>query len=104
MEKGEQVIVGVNKFQIEEERLELTQLRVDPAVEAQQRVHLAKVRAERDSARASAVLVRLEAAAKTPDAPLMPLFIEAVEADCTLGEICGVLRRVWGEYQPKVVL
>ncbi|MBP8864754.1 MAG: methylmalonyl-CoA mutase family protein [Anaerolineae bacterium] len=104
VEKGEQVIVGVNKFQIEEERLELTQLRVDPAVEAQQRVHLAKVRAERDSARASAVLVRLEAAAKTPDAPLMPLFIEAVEADCTLGEICGVLRRVWGEYQPKVVL
>ncbi|HQJ12143.1 MAG TPA: methylmalonyl-CoA mutase family protein [Anaerolineae bacterium] len=104
VEKGEQVIVGVNKFQIEEERLELTQLRVDPAVEAQQRVHLAKVRAERDSARTSAVLARLEAAAKTPDAPLMPLFIEAVEADCTLGEICGVLRRVWGEYQPKVVL
>ncbi|OQA95122.1 MAG: Methylmalonyl-CoA mutase [Chloroflexi bacterium ADurb.Bin222] len=104
VEKGEQVIVGVNKFQIEEERLELTQLRVDPAVEAQQRVHLAKVRAERDSVRTSAVLARLEAAAKTPDAPLMPLFIEAVEADCTLGEICGVLRRVWGEYQPKVVL
>ena len=104
VEKGEQVIVGVNKFQIEEERLELTQLRVDPAVEAQQRVHLAKVRAERDSVRTSAVLARLEAAAKTPDASLMPLFIEAVEADCTLGEICGVLRRVWGEYQPKVVL
>ncbi len=104
VERGEQVIVGVNKFQIEEERLELAQLRVDPAVEAQQRMHLAKVRAERDRDRASAMLARIEAAAKTPDAPLMPLFIEAVAADCTLGEICGVLRRVWGEYQPKVML
>jgi len=101
VERGEQVIVGVNKFQIEEERLELAQLRVDPAVEAQQRMHLAKVRAERDRDRASAMLARIEAAAKTPDAPLMPLFIEAVAADCTLGEICGVLRRVWGNISPK---
>ena len=104
VEKGEQVIVGVNKFQIEEERVGLAQLRVDPAIEAQQRAHLAEVRAARDSAHASAMLDRIEAAAKTPDAPLMPLFIEAVSVGCTLGEVCGVLRRVWGEYQPKVML
>ncbi len=104
VEKGEQVIVGVNKFQIEEERVGLAQLRVDPAIEAQQRAHLAEVRAVRDSARASAMLDRIEAAAKTPDAPLMPLFIAAVSVGCTLGEVCGVLRRVWGEYQPKVML
>ena len=104
VEKGEQVIVGVNKFQIEEERVGLAQLRVDPAIEAQQRAHLAEVRAARDSAHASAMLDHIEAAAKTPDAPLMPLFIEAVSADCTLGEVCGVLRRVLGEYQPKVML
>ena len=34
----------------------------------------------------------------------MPLFIEAVESDCTLGDICGVLRREWGEYQPQVTI
>ena len=82
----------------------MAQLRVDPAIEAQQRAHLAEVRAARDSAHASAMLDHIEAAAKTPDAPLMPLFIEAVSADCTLGEVCGVLRRVLGEYQPKVML
>jgi len=104
VEKGEQVIVGVNKFQIEEERVKLAQLRVDPAIETQQRAHLAKVRAARDNARASNALNRIEIASKTVDATLMPLFIEAVEANCTLGEICGVLRQVWGEYQPKVML
>ncbi len=104
VEKGAQVIVGVNKFQIEEERVQLAQLRVDPVIEVQQRAHLAQVRAARDHSRASAILESIHAASKTPDATLMPLFIQAVEADCTLGEICGVLRSVWGEYQPKVML
>ncbi len=39
-----------------------------------------------------------------PDEPLMPLFIHAVESDCTLGEICGALRRVWGEYRAPTSL
>ncbi len=50
------------------------------------------------------MLARIEEAARAPDEPMMPLFIAAVEAECTLGEICGVLREVWGEYQPKVIL
>jgi len=104
IERGEQVIVGVNKFQIEEGQVKLSQLKVNPAIEENQRQHLAEIRARRDNKRASALLARIEEAAREPEAPLMPLFIAAVTADCTLGEICGALRGVWGEYQPKVML
>ncbi len=104
IERGEQIIVGVNEFTVEEETIPLKRLKVDPAIEEQQRAHLAQIRRERDNERTSAVLSRIEAAARKPDEPLMPLFIEAVEASATLGEICGVLRRVWGEYQPKVIV
>ncbi len=104
VEAGDQVIVGVNKFQEAEQDVTLEQLKVDPEIEEQQRQQLAALRARRDNERVSAMLSRIEAAAKSDDTPMMPLFIEAVEADCTLGEICGVLRRVWGEYQPKVMV
>ncbi len=104
VERGERVIVGVNKFAEEVEAAELERLEVDPAIEEAQRAHLTALREGRDNARVSAMLDRVRDAAQTARAPLMPLFIEAVKADCTLGEICGVLRDVWGEYQPKVML
>jgi len=75
---------------------------VDPAIEERQRARLAALRARRDGERASAALARIEKAARAPDEPLMALFVTAVEADCTLGEICTVLRQVWGEYRPRV--
>ena len=102
VERGERIVVGVNAYQIEEAAADLKRLVVDPAVEERQRKRLAELRARRDGERASALLARIEAAARAPDEPLMPLFIAAVEADCTLGEICSVLRRVWGEYRPRV--
>ncbi len=104
IERGEQIIVGVNKFQVEEEEIALEQLKVDPAVEEAQRRRLAELRRRRDNRRVAEMLARIEEAARAPDEPMMPLFIAAVEAECTLGEICGVLREVWGEYQPKVIL
>ena len=104
VERGEQVIVGVNKFQIAAQEVKLAQLKVDPAIEAQQRQRLAELRDNRDGTAAAEMLSRIETAARTPDAPMMPLFIAAVKAHCTLGEICGVLRQVWGEYQPQVIL
>ncbi len=104
VERGERIVVGVNAYQIEEETRRLKRLVVDPAVEARQRERLSALRARRDAERASAMLSRIEAAARAADEPLMPLFIAAVEADCTLGEICGVLRRVWGEYRPPTSL
>jgi methylmalonyl-CoA mutase N-terminal domain/subunit len=104
VEKGERIVVGVNAYQIEEEAPRLKRLVVDPAVEARQRERLAALRARRDPERVSAMLARVEAAARAPAEPLMPLFIAAVEADCTLGEICGILRRVWGEYRPPLTI
>ena len=102
IETGDRIVVGVNEYRVDEERGGLERLVVDPAVEERQRAHLAALRARRDGARASAALARIEAAARAPNEPLMPLFVTAVEAGCTLGEICGVLRRVWGEYRPQV--
>ena len=98
VEHGEQIIVGVNDFQVEEQ-IELEQLKVDPAIETAQHQRLAKIRQRRDSARVLALLTRLEQSAHG-DENLIPLFIECVENDITLGEICGVLRKAWGEYQP----
>ena len=104
VERGERIVVGVNAYQIEEEEADLERLVVDPAVEARQRERLAALRARRDGERVSAALARIESAARREDEPLMPLFIHAVESDCTLGEICGVLREVWGEYRPRATV
>jgi len=101
VDSEDRIVVGVNAYQVEEEKMALDRLVVDPAIEEQQRARLAALRARRDGERASAALGRIEAAARAPHEPLMPLFIDAVEADCTLGEICGVLRQVWGEYRPQ---
>ncbi|MFL7893797.1 MAG: methylmalonyl-CoA mutase [Anaerolineales bacterium] len=97
-EEQEQVIVGVNAFQIEEQ-LALERLQVDPSIEAEQCERLKMLRAKRDQIQVSNLLSRLEEAAKGNE-NLVPLFIQCVEMDITLGELCGVLRKVWGEYQP----
>lgn len=100
VESKEQIVVGVNAFQVED-KIELEQLRVNPAIEQQQRAKLAELRASRDGVKVNELLVQLESAAKGSD-NLIPLFVTCVENDMTLGEICGVLRKVWGEYQPPV--
>ena len=97
IENNETTIVGVNAFQVEE-KLEMEALKVDPAIESNQRARLAELRTSRDNARVGELLGQLETAAQGSE-NLMPLFITCVENDITLGEICNVLRRVWGEYQ-----
>lgn len=104
IEDKSQVIVGLNEFVEGEAELEIAQLRVDPAVEALQRRGLEDLRRRRDAARVGEMLGQISDAAHAPGTPMMACLIAAVEADCTLGEICGVLRDVWGEYQPKVTL
>ncbi|MEB2333000.1 MAG: methylmalonyl-CoA mutase family protein [Anaerolineaceae bacterium] len=96
IERGEQVVVGVNQFTVEEE-VTLERLRVDPAIELGQRERLKKLRETRDRRLAEELLGKLQGAASGTE-NLMPLFIEAVENDITLGEICNTLRGVWGEY------
>jgi methylmalonyl-CoA mutase N-terminal domain/subunit len=98
VEEGEEIVVGVNDFQVEE-TIELESLKDDPKVEENQRRRLAALRKNRDNEKVNALLSHLETAAKG-EVPLMPLFIECAENKVTLGEICGVLREVWGEYRP----
>jgi methylmalonyl-CoA mutase, N-terminal domain len=98
IENGEEIVVGVNDFQVEEE-IELESLNVDPQVEENQHRQLASLRERRDHQKVHALLSELEDAARG-DAPLMPLFIKCAEHKVTLGEICGLLREVWGQYQP----
>jgi methylmalonyl-CoA mutase N-terminal domain/subunit len=102
IESEEQVLVGVNAFQMKE-NMDLESLQVDPTLEANQRKSLRALRHNRDAGKVSELLTRLEATARSRD-NIMPLLIESVENDLTLGEICGVLRSVWGEYQPPAWL
>ncbi len=102
VERGEEIVVGVNAFQVEE-TLELEPLKVDPVIEESQRRRLQALRQQRDNARVSELFFHLEQAARGSD-NLLPLFIACVENGATLGEICDVLRSVWGEYQPPAWL
>jgi methylmalonyl-CoA mutase N-terminal domain/subunit len=96
IERGEQVIVGVNQFKVEE-GLTLERLKVDPAIEAGQKAELKALRATRDEGRTTELLDKLKSIA-SGTGNLMPLFVECVENNITLGEICNTLRVVWGEY------
>ncbi len=98
IEKEERVVVGVNKFQIEEKPPK-DLLRVDPGVRISQMEGLEKLKSERDNSKVKGVLGDLKKAAQGKD-NLMPVILEAVKAYATLGEICDELRDVFGEYQP----
>ncbi len=97
IESGERIIVGVNQFQVEEEaKPEL--LRVDPAVEDMQVNSVRSLKEKRDNAQVQEKLAQLKEAAQG-DANLMDYILAAVKEYATLGEICGVLRGVFGEYR-----
>jgi methylmalonyl-CoA mutase N-terminal domain/subunit len=100
IERGDQVVVGVNRFQTDESA-NGDLLRVDESVRSEQMAALAEIRTARDSQRVAAALARIDAAAREPGAPLMPHIVEAVEAYATLGEVCDTMRRVFGEYTPE---
>ncbi len=100
VERGEQVVVGVNRFAAEEET-PVPVLRIDPEIERAQVARLEQLRTRRNSGRVQASLQRLEQAARG-EANLMPLIVDAVEAYATVGEISDVLRRVFGEYKESL--
>ena len=97
LENHEDIVVGVNKFTVEE-KIELESLKLDPKIESEQRERLAVFRSSRDVVLTEALLERLEKAAMGEE-NMMPIIIECVENKLTLGEICGRLRKVWGEYR-----
>jgi methylmalonyl-CoA mutase N-terminal domain/subunit len=94
---GERVVVGVNKYRDDDEP-NPEYFKVDQALAGQQREKLERLRSERDSAKAEAALAGLRAAAEGNE-NMMPAIIGAVHAYCTLGEICGAMRGVFGEYK-----
>ncbi|MGW3630720.1 acyl-CoA mutase large subunit family protein [Streptomyces sp. NPDC005122] len=97
-DSGERVVVGVNRFQLDEEE-PYEPLRVDPAIEAQQAARLAGLRAGRDGAAVEAALAGLKEAAGGTANVLYPMK-DALRARATVGEVCGALREVWGTYVP----
>ncbi len=97
LEKDEDIVVGVNKFEVEE-NIVLESLKIDPSIENRQREKLAELRKNRDNEKVSGLLTHLESAAKS-EQNLVPIFIECMENKVTLGEICGLLRNIWGEYR-----
>lgn len=102
IESEEQIIVGVNKFQIEEEP-PTGLLRVDPAVGEFQKEKIAALKTERDNGQVEATLAALKKGAEGED-NLMPLILDAVKSYATLGEICDTLRSVFKEYQQTVIV
>jgi len=102
IEAKERIVVGVNAFQTQEE-LSWDILRVDPAVEEKQRQKLARVKAQRDQGAVRTALAQLRRAAQG-DENLMPYILQAVRVYSTIGEITGILREVFGEYQAAEIL
>ncbi|NUR09040.1 MAG: methylmalonyl-CoA mutase [Nocardioidaceae bacterium] len=98
IDTDQRVVVGVNRFQVDEEE-PYEPLRVDPAIEAQQVERLARLRKERDQAAVDKHLAALTEAAKGTDNVLFPMK-EALRARATVGEVCNALRDVWGVYSP----
>lgn len=100
-DSGERVVVGVNRFRLDEEE-PYEPLRVDPAIEAQQAARLARLRAERDQGAVDAALAELKEAAGSDAGTANVLYPmkDALRARATVGEVCNALREVWGTYVP----
>lgn len=99
---GEAVVVGVNRFELEEER-PISIQKIDPALEPKQIERVRALRARRDAQPCQAALQAVEDAARSGD-NVMPKIIAAVEAFATVGEISDAMRQVFGEYKETVVI
>jgi methylmalonyl-CoA mutase N-terminal domain/subunit len=103
IDTGQRQIIGVNAYQIKEP-LEWPVLRIDKEGERRHLARLQRVRAERDGSRVAATLERLRQACASERENTMPFILDAVHAYATLGEIMGVMRRVFGEHRESVVV
>lgn len=102
IEKKEKIIVGLNRFETEKEKIKEI-FRVDPKVASEQMKRLNEVRKQRDNKKVDSLLKKLEEKAKSDENLIYPI-LDCVEAYATIGEICDVLRSVWGEYRENVVI
>ncbi|OYO18053.1 methylmalonyl-CoA mutase [Enemella dayhoffiae] len=99
IDSAERVVVGVNRFTLEEED-HYDPLRLDPTIGEQQSARLAKLRANRDNDAVQAALAEIKRAARGSDNLLYPMK-EALRLSATVGEVCDALREVWGVYEPN---
>jgi methylmalonyl-CoA mutase N-terminal domain/subunit len=102
VEAGERVIVGVNRF-TETSQPTVPILRIDATLEAAQIERLEKMRAARSAAEVNRALAAVRAGAQGTD-NLLPLLRSALAAQATVGEVCGVLREIFGVYRPPVTV
>lgn len=102
IEERQRIVVGLNECTVDEP-VHIPVFVVDPRLEEEQRIKLVRLRRHRETSRAERALRRLDEAART-DENLLPILIEAVETYATIGEICAVLRRVFGEHRESVAL
>ncbi len=103
IESKKRILVGVNEYTIEEDEVPIKLLKVGPEVEEEQLSGLRRMKKERNTRKVKEVLDELHGAA-VHDENLMPPIIKAVKAYATLGEICNVLREVFGEYRELIVI
>ncbi|MGQ9855758.1 MAG: acyl-CoA mutase large subunit family protein [Fervidobacterium sp.] len=103
VEKGEEIIVGVNKFQINEDLKQKEVLKVDSELERKQKERVKKLKERRDNEKVKKLLNKIKEVAQT-DENLFPYVLEAVKAYATVGEISNALREVFGEYTETVII
>jgi methylmalonyl-CoA mutase, N-terminal domain len=101
VDSGERVVVGVNRFAVDDDE-PYEPLRVNPAIEAEQRERLARLRAERDGEAVRRALTAVQETARGTGNVLVPMR-EALTARATVGEVCHALREVWGTHTPRDV-
>jgi methylmalonyl-CoA mutase, N-terminal domain len=104
IESGERVVVGVNKYRDDNEDPTPFFKADNPTLEKAQVAKLEALKQRRDAGAVAASLASLRAAANDPSQDLMPPILEAVRAYATLGEICGVMRDVFGEYRALAIV
>jgi methylmalonyl-CoA mutase N-terminal domain/subunit len=104
LEAKEREIIGVTKFADPNEELKIPLLEISEVQERRHLDRLARVRAERDASAHATAMRRLEDEARRGDINLMPAIVAAVEAYATIGEMCGVLRGVYGEYREPLAV
>jgi methylmalonyl-CoA mutase N-terminal domain/subunit len=102
VEARKRIVVGVNDF-LSEEEVPMKLLQIDPATEKRLTEHLKNVKSQRNQTKTQESLDRLRGAAERDDVNLLPFLLDAVKKYATLGEICGVLREVFGEYKPPSI-
>jgi methylmalonyl-CoA mutase N-terminal domain/subunit len=101
-ETKKRIVVGVNDF-LSEEKVPMKLLQIDPTIEKRLVEQLKLVKQRRNEAKTLEALHKLRGAAEQENMNLMPFIIEAVKQYTTLGEICGTLRQVFGEYKPPSI-